>query len=200
MDTITRDLNARLYEHWSVKKVSTSSLAPTTVRWIASAQNYIKINCDAAIGSFCSSLAVVARDWRGTLALALSKKANITIPFQAETEAILWAVQIARDRDWNSVIVESDSKLCIDALCGVSMDYPWRINGCISCILLCLENRPGWSFSWTRRVANSAPHTLAGWSLKNFLWDPFFFGNGPQCFISACISDQASLSRGPVSS
>ena len=134
------------------------------------------------------------------MALALSKKANTTIPLQAEAEAILWAVQIARDRDWNSVIVENDSKLCIDALCGVFMDYPLTITGCISCIFLCLENRSGWSFSWTHRVANFAPHTLAGWSLKNSLWGPFFFGNGPQCFISTCISNQASLSRGPVSS
>uniref|UniRef100_A0A2N9HDP5 Ribonucleotide reductase large subunit domain-containing protein n=1 Tax=Fagus sylvatica TaxID=28930 RepID=A0A2N9HDP5_FAGSY len=179
MDTIIRDLNARLYEHWSVRKVSTSSPAPTTMRWIAPTQNYIKINCNATIGSSCSILAVVARDWRRTFVLALSKKANTTIPLQAEAEAILWAVQIASDRGWNSVIVESNSKLCIDALCGVSMDYPWRINDCISCILLCLKNRPGWSFSWTRRVANSAPHTLVGWSLKNSLWDPFFFGNGP---------------------
>ena len=62
MDTITRDLNDHLYEHWSVRKVSISSPAPTAMRWIAPAQNYIKINCDAAIGSFYSSLAVVARD------------------------------------------------------------------------------------------------------------------------------------------
>uniref|UniRef100_A0A2N9HLN9 Ribonucleotide reductase large subunit domain-containing protein n=1 Tax=Fagus sylvatica TaxID=28930 RepID=A0A2N9HLN9_FAGSY len=109
MDTIIRDLNARLYEHWSVRKVSTSSPAPTTVRWIAPAQNYIKINCNATIGSSCSILAVVARDWRGTFVLALSKKANTTIPLQAEAEAILWAVQIASDRGWNSVIVEKQA-------------------------------------------------------------------------------------------
>ena len=80
MDTIIRDLNARLYEHWSIRKVSSSSPATTTVRWIAPAQNYTKINCNATIGSSCSILAVVARDWRGTLVLAFSKKANTTIP------------------------------------------------------------------------------------------------------------------------
>ena len=66
-------------------------------------------------------------------------------------------------------------------LCGVSMDYPWRINGCISCILLCLENRPGWSFSWTRRVSLFWPSHPCWLVSQEFpLWGPFFFGNGLQ--------------------
>ena len=40
----------------------------------------VKINVDAAIGPNCSSLALVARDWRGDLVFACSQKAKTTFP------------------------------------------------------------------------------------------------------------------------
>ena len=117
-----------------------------------------------------------------------------TIPLQAEAKAILWAIQLAGDNCWPSLIFESDYLICIVALHGKSLNYSWRISGCISRILLYSENNPGWSFSWTKREANVAPHMLDRWSIRNKLWEPVFFGSGPHCFLDVCCSDQSHLS------
>ena len=69
----------------------------------------MKFNCDAAIGVLCSSIAVVVRDWRGTVVLALSKKVNTIIPPQAEAAAIGWATFIASSMGLEKAIFESDS-------------------------------------------------------------------------------------------
>ncbi len=47
-----------------------------------------KVNCDASVGVSTASIAIVARDWRGIVVLALSKKVNTTIPLQAKVAAI----------------------------------------------------------------------------------------------------------------
>lgn len=46
------------------------------------------MKCDAAVGVSTASIAIVARDWRGIVVLALSKKVNTTIPLQAKVAAI----------------------------------------------------------------------------------------------------------------
>jgi hypothetical protein len=57
-------------------------------KWSKPNQACIKINCDAAIGNSHSVLAIVARDWRGNLVFAHSKKAHTNILVQAEAEAL----------------------------------------------------------------------------------------------------------------
>ena len=68
--------------------VPTSSLGQ--VSWRSPEQEFIKINCDAAVGSYFSSIVVVTRDWRGNLVFAFSKKVNNIIPLQVDAEALLW--------------------------------------------------------------------------------------------------------------
>ena len=58
--------------------------------WAPPRRLSVKINVDAAIGPFHSSIALVARDWRGDLVFACSKKAKTTFPLQAEAEAVRW--------------------------------------------------------------------------------------------------------------
>uniref|UniRef100_A0A2N9IJ29 RNase H type-1 domain-containing protein n=1 Tax=Fagus sylvatica TaxID=28930 RepID=A0A2N9IJ29_FAGSY len=82
------------------------------------AEGWVKINVDVALGDSHSSLAMVVRDWRGTGVLAISQKANTSIPLQAEAEALLWAAQVASEQGLAQVCFESDSKICIDALHG----------------------------------------------------------------------------------
>uniref|UniRef100_A0A2N9IIA7 Reverse transcriptase zinc-binding domain-containing protein n=1 Tax=Fagus sylvatica TaxID=28930 RepID=A0A2N9IIA7_FAGSY len=64
--------------------------------WNRPRQGCIKFNWDAAIGKTCSCIAVVARDWRGEVVLAISKKTNTTIPLQAEAEALLLGYSTCR--------------------------------------------------------------------------------------------------------
>jgi ribonuclease HI len=56
--------------------------------------------------------------------LAISRKANTSNPLQAEAETILWAAQLASDQGWDRVCIESDSKICIDALQGHISNSP----------------------------------------------------------------------------
>ena len=82
------------------------------------AEGWVKINVDVALGDSHSSMAMVVRDWRGTGVLAIFRKANTSIPLQAEAEALLWAAQVASEQGLAQVCFESDSKICIDALHG----------------------------------------------------------------------------------
>ena len=63
-----------------------------------------------------SSLALVARDWRGDLVFACSQKAKTTFPFQAKAKAVRWALSLATKLEAENVIIETDSKICHDAI------------------------------------------------------------------------------------
>ena len=85
-------------------------------RWSKPNQGCIKINCDAAIGNSHSVLAIVARDWRGNLLFAHSKKGHTNIPVQAEAEALRWVIRVAFHCNIQKLIIEGDSKVCIEAI------------------------------------------------------------------------------------
>jgi hypothetical protein len=71
----------------------------------------LKFNYDAAVGPSFSSIALVARDWRGKVVLALSKKAYTMNPLQAKAEAILWGINVAISKSVDLAWFESDSKV-----------------------------------------------------------------------------------------
>ena len=48
--------------------------------WKKPAQDQLKMNCDAAVGTEHSYVAVVVRDWRGTLVFTLLKNVNTKVP------------------------------------------------------------------------------------------------------------------------
>ena len=65
----------------------------------------------AAVGELSSCITIVARDWRGKLVFAISKKVNTDIPVQAEANVILLAVHIALNFSFCNCIIESDCKV-----------------------------------------------------------------------------------------
>ena len=83
---------------------------------------------DIAIGPKYSTVAVVARDWRGKLVFACSQKVNTTFPLQAEAEAeaVKWA-----KLEVEGIYIETDSKICCDALINPSQASPWRIRSIV---------------------------------------------------------------------
>ena len=90
IDGVLREVLIRSKEHENSR--SPSSFSPQVnvqAVWIHPIPEYIKFNTDAAVGLSSSSIAVVARNWRGEVVLALSKRVNTTIPLQAEAEALL---------------------------------------------------------------------------------------------------------------
>jgi hypothetical protein len=76
-----RSIQASFCEHGlghSKPNVSDSSVSIPS--WEKPSRGVIKLNCDAAVGMDFSCVVVVARDWRGELVFALSKKAKTIIP------------------------------------------------------------------------------------------------------------------------
>ena len=65
-----------------------------------------RYNVDVACNLESSSIAVVAIDCRGEVVFACLKRVNTTIPFQAEAEAINWAINLALNLDVDSICIE----------------------------------------------------------------------------------------------
>jgi ribonuclease HI len=190
IDNLLVILKYREAEHWARRRNDPCNpSSPKQLRWVKLVMGEFKANCDAAVGDALSTLAVVVRDWRGIVVLAISRKANTSIPLQAEAEALLWAAQLANDHGFDRVCFESDSKICMDALLCNSTDLPWRIQSCLSAIIQVSSNHSLWSFNWVKREANGASHSLASWALKNRFWGLVDSFAAPLCFVDACKSD-----------
>uniref|UniRef100_A0A2N9GPX3 Reverse transcriptase zinc-binding domain-containing protein n=1 Tax=Fagus sylvatica TaxID=28930 RepID=A0A2N9GPX3_FAGSY len=98
MNHISRELSVRGREHWDIRRIPQSSSIPhPSTGWCFPNHGVIKFNCNAAVGGSFSCIAVVARNWRGEVVLALSRRVNTTIPLQAEAEALLWATHLAAE-------------------------------------------------------------------------------------------------------
>uniref|UniRef100_A0A2N9EU35 RNase H type-1 domain-containing protein n=1 Tax=Fagus sylvatica TaxID=28930 RepID=A0A2N9EU35_FAGSY len=151
-----------IWEHWNSR--NTMQDPPTkeqSFKWEVPEQGWYKVNCDAAIGRKFSSIAVVVRDWRGSVVLAQSKKVDTISPLQAEASAIYWAAKIVVDHGWCFVSFESDCKQCMDAICNGLKSAPWRIQSCLAGLAELAANHSSWKFRWINRAANEASHQLA---------------------------------------
>ena len=91
------------------------------------------------------------------------------------------------------MIVESDSKDCVDALVPFGKQVPWRIRGICNEILNLISLIPGFHVTWIPRGANKAAHALAQWSFLNNVLGSFDVGFGPPCF-EIIIKDEALVS------
>jgi hypothetical protein len=135
-----------------------------------------------------SSIDVVVRNWREIVVLANSKKFNTTIPLQTEVWAILWATQIVTDIGLEMVCFESDSKICINALCSLGVEIPLCVQSCLSVILDCFGSHLSWSCLCVKRWANRVP-PLFGWVVSQEL----FVGSFDFCTGSAPWSPVPTL-------
>ena len=79
-----------VFEHKGSRLIPQSTPSSYKISvWQVPPSRCLKFNCDAVVGPSFSSITLVARDWRGKVVLALSKKAYTTNPLQVEAEAIL---------------------------------------------------------------------------------------------------------------
>ena len=194
MSKLVVELRSRSREHWNSRNTMPDPpMNKQSVKWEVPEQGWYKVNCDATIGRKYSSIVVVVRDWRGSVVLAQSKKVDTISPLQAEAAAIYWAAQIVADHELSLVYFESDCKQCMDAICNGLESAPWRIQSYLAVLAELTANHSSWKFRWISRATNEAPHQLAGWTLKNFIWGSFNFCAGPQCFVDACAKDLAGM-------
>jgi ribonuclease HI len=98
------------------------------VVWEAPSIGVIKINVDAAIYLDKSIMAAVARDYKGELIKAWAKTTVYKDPTIAEADAICWALELAKTEKFEKISIESDAKVCVDALLSPTDDCPWKIH------------------------------------------------------------------------
>uniref|UniRef100_A0A2N9HH70 Reverse transcriptase zinc-binding domain-containing protein n=1 Tax=Fagus sylvatica TaxID=28930 RepID=A0A2N9HH70_FAGSY len=133
-------------------------------KWEHPHDGVFKINCDAAVGHQFSSITAVARDWRGNMVFAFTRKVNTIIPLQVEVEAIIWAGHLAISHGFSTVIIETDCRPCVQAVFKVRSS-PWQIQFAVMDFLSVMKGLFWWRLNWVRRSANRAPHVLARWSI-----------------------------------
>ncbi|XP_075649815.1 uncharacterized protein LOC142620308 [Castanea sativa] len=95
--------------------------------WSPPSADCIKINIDVAISDTNDAIAVVARDHCGVPIKIWARLIKETTPFQAETTALLWAVQLAKMENWSRDIFEGDTKICFDAINAPNQPFSWCI-------------------------------------------------------------------------
>ena len=135
----------------------------------------IKVNVDAAIIQNNSAIAVVARNDHEVVLKAWSKLLPKRAPIAAESEAILWALHLARGENWREIIVESDSKLCIDSILDHLGCPQWAISSVVSNIWLWANSFVSCLIFWVKRSGNAAAHEAAKYTLLS----SFSFSSGP---------------------
>ena len=119
-----------------------------------------KINVDAAISTSHACLAAVARDHHGVPLKILARITKVASPLLAESEALLWAVQLAIREGWNHGIFEGDAKSCFDAVNSPDLPSPWIIRTSTENILALHFSFLFCSFVCVRRACNSAAHNI----------------------------------------
>ena len=150
LEDLLRTLHKLFLEHNEVmKKKLSSPNHRISCSWNPPDVGQVKLNCDAAVGSIHSVIAVVARNWRGNLVFALSKKVNTNVPVQAEAEVLRWAVNLALDCCFSQVIFESDSQTCINAISGDVYKALWIIHGLVLDIKDAASSFSSCVFQWS---------------------------------------------------
>ena len=96
-------------QRWRNEILQNNSVLKIHSKWSHPPQGHVKFNCNAAVGKELSIVAVVAKVSRGTMVLDASKKANTIILLQVGVKAIRWAVQLAKARNLEREIIESNS-------------------------------------------------------------------------------------------
>jgi ribonuclease HI len=108
-----------------------------------------------------ATIAIIARNEYGLITKSWAKSVNSCGPLMAEAAAILWAIQVAKVENWSSIIIESDSKMCVDAILQDPPDSLWKIAVlCDNVKTLAAEFR-FCCFNWVKREANMVAHTFA---------------------------------------
>ena len=122
---------------------------------------------------------------------AISKKVNTNIPVQVEANAILLAAHIVLNFSFCNFIIESDCKVCIDAIRVGGKVIPWRLVNFVDSIKNVISDYGHVFFNWVHREANQAAHVLANWSLSQSFYSSFDMRFGPPSFVNVILAEAA---------
>ena len=170
-----------------------SQVFASALGWSFPLGHGLKINVDATVGPSFFVIAAVTRDWRGNVVFAGSRKVNTTFPFQAEAEAVRWALALVLDLRCDSVSVETDSLVVANLISNTSVSPPWRIRFLCSDLRSFLSSYSNVAVSWVPRTCNEAAHILAKWSLFCNFYGSFDVNFNSDCFFLAVLRESGGL-------
>jgi hypothetical protein len=156
-----KTLELKIIEHWRAVTGMAAASATEKSFWCPPSPGSIKLNVDAAILPTSARIAVIARDEGGLLIKAWAKSVVTSDPLIAEATAIHWAILLAKSESWSNILIESDSKVCIDALVADPKHVDWSISVICDNIKHLAREFSFCSFCWVSREINMVAHTLA---------------------------------------
>uniref|UniRef100_A0A2N9FEW4 CCHC-type domain-containing protein n=1 Tax=Fagus sylvatica TaxID=28930 RepID=A0A2N9FEW4_FAGSY len=154
-------LEIKIIEHWRALPGLPNTNLPEKSFWCPPSPGCIKLNVDAAILPSSARIAVIARDENGLLLKAWAKSVLSYDPLLAEATAIHWAILLAKSEHWTNIMIESDSKVCVDALVIDPQYIDWSILVICDNAKYLTREFSCCSFSWVNRENNMVAHTLA---------------------------------------
>ena len=114
---------------------------------------------------------------------------HTTDPLVVEASAILWALQLAKVEKLCGIMVESDSKLCVDAIGMGMVVCDWNISTlCYDAIGLAAEFF-SCNFFCVEHETNMAAHSLAKFCIPQDLLAIYFPKNLPTPLEEAWFRD-----------
>ncbi|XP_060963932.1 uncharacterized protein LOC133033259 [Cannabis sativa] len=127
--------------------------------WRPPPQDWVKLNCDVRVGLESMCAAVVARDHVGKVIWVTISKLEFSDALCGEAAACCLALESARDRGLKFILIESDSRIVINALNG--KDSRWELDDYVSFYIRSSHFFVGCIFEHISRQCNFAAHNVA---------------------------------------
>lgn len=188
--TSTHLIHNRFHEFSSLHPaINAPAPEPFQLIWTPPPLNWIKLNVDAALADSHAAIAVVARNHIGVPIKTWARIIKKSSPLIAETEALFWAVQLAKAENWSHMIFEGDSKICFDAINRPNQPCQWTLLPPRSNILSLAVCFISVNFIWVSRSCNGVAHLAAKSALESRISCFFNKDNLPPALSACCKAE-----------
>ncbi|OVA15951.1 Reverse transcriptase zinc-binding domain [Macleaya cordata] len=160
-------------------------------KWMRPPPLVVKINVDASFKFPQAACAAIARDSAGKFISCSTQFLKASTPIEAEANAFLLGINLARNLHLPNCIIEGDSLSVVNVLNNSTNPAPWRIRAIISDIRN-MRLIISVSFVFTSRKANSVAHNLAKHAFMFKISDWWMTPSPPSCIADAILSDRST--------
>jgi ribonuclease HI len=192
--TAIGDYKGALESDISLREPEGISLSSRILNWCPPSIGFFKANWDAAINSKKGILGFgcIVWDVHGFVVAALSHSVIVMgNPEVAEALAALHTIEFCRNHGFNSIILEGDSLIVVNAINRVGLNWSFLENIILD-IQTLLKEFLYWKVCYTPRGTNIAAHSLVKEGViqgGNRIW----LGCIPNCIKTIVLSECSSL-------